>query len=138
MRISDEPLNAAKALESSFVPRRANIKTSDVLEWGPTPGCPGCIRANRGGGPKIKHTEECRKRFEAFMKQMGDRRMERQDERIKREAERRMEGRDEDMEEKDDREDSWEELPSDKDMQGSQESSESVGSGAETPLGRQF
>ena len=64
------------------------------------------------------------------MRQMGDMRMERQDERIAREAEKRMEGRDEEMEEKDEREDSWEELPSDKDMQGSQESNESVRSAA--------
>ena len=51
--------------------RRPKIERKDVKNLGMTPGCPGCIAANRGSAAR-RHTEECRKRMEMGMTQAGD------------------------------------------------------------------
>ena len=39
-----------------YVRRIPKIKRDDVREWGLTPGCQGCVAANRGGPPR-NHTQ---------------------------------------------------------------------------------
>ena len=68
------------------------------------------------------------------MRDMGDMRMERQDERINKEAERRMEGENVGMEEKDEREDGWEEVEMPEVIEVESESEEKRDSGMETPI----
>jgi len=61
--------------------RRPNIQMKDVKNLGMTPGCPGCVAANRGSAAR-KHTEECRKRMETGMAQARDPRIYRYNQRI--------------------------------------------------------
>jgi hypothetical protein len=61
--------------------RRPKIERRDVRNLGMTPGCPGCVAANRGSAAR-RHTEECRKRMETGMGQAGDPRIDRYNQRI--------------------------------------------------------
>ena len=46
------------------MPRRPYLKSSDFIKFGFSHGCPGCIWAQNGNGPRRGHDESCRKRME--------------------------------------------------------------------------
>ena len=68
--------------------RRAGIRREDVMEFGATPGCPGCTAANRG--LRRNHNDTCRKRMEGFMANFGDVRIDMYAKRVAEEAERQV------------------------------------------------
>ena len=49
------------------VPRRVKIGRTDLIKYGSTIGCPGCIAQNRGG--TANHNERCRDRIEKLIMQ---------------------------------------------------------------------
>ena len=51
--------------------RNFKIFQKDVIEMGPSQGCPGC-KAALGEGRNRIHTDECRKRFEDMLAERGD------------------------------------------------------------------
>ena len=59
---TDEPKMIPEPEEKEVVRRRAGIRKEDVMEFGATPGCPGCTAANRG--LRRNHNDMCRKRLE--------------------------------------------------------------------------
>ena len=61
----DEPRRTPEPEEQEVVRRRAGIRKEDVMEFGATPGCPGCTAANRG--LRRNHNDTCRKRMEGKM-----------------------------------------------------------------------
>ena len=69
--------------EREITRRRVFIRTVDVKQYGGSPDCPGCdwVKRNKRG-PKREHTEKCRERMNEFMRQAGDRRLERYEENI--------------------------------------------------------
>ena len=76
----DEELRLAPmpedARHGSHEKRRFNIKGEDVTRHGRTLGCPGC-RAAIGIGSNMRHSDECRQRFEDILVKLGDPRIER-------------------------------------------------------------
>ena len=58
----EEPLKAPEIREAK--PRRIYIVKSDLDKYDYTPGCKGCIAANRGQ-VSVPHNEQCRLRIEA-------------------------------------------------------------------------
>ena len=71
----DEPRRIPEPEDKEVVRRRAGIKKEDVMEFGGTPGCQGCLAANRG--MRRNHNDTCRKRMEGFMAKYGDARIDR-------------------------------------------------------------
>ena len=67
-------------------PRRTYLKARDFCKHGWTAGCEGCRRLKAGNMGARPHTEECRRRMEAILKEEGDprwvRAKERGDERV--------------------------------------------------------
>ena len=61
--------------------RRLKILKQDVTRFGMTPGCGGCQAANRGG-PARNHSEECRKRITEELRNSGDIRFEKEQEKM--------------------------------------------------------
>ncbi len=57
------------AKEPEIEVRVAYIYRGDIDKHGPTPRCPGCAAALKGGKYRAKHTDECRKRFEELIGQ---------------------------------------------------------------------
>ena len=59
-----------------FFRRRIRITRDDVKHAGMTPGCEGCVAANRGITSR-PHSEECRMKMEEYMSKRQDKRIER-------------------------------------------------------------
>ena len=55
-------------------PCRARITKEDLLRFGTTQGCPGCIGANRGG-TSANHRDECHTRIEKALRDSGSRKV---------------------------------------------------------------
>ena len=85
---TDEPKRTPEPEEKEVVRRRAGIRKEDVMEFGATPGCPGCTAANRG--LRRNHNDTCRKRMEGLMTRFGDVRIDRYAKRVAEEAERQV------------------------------------------------
>ena len=60
--LAEEPVIKAPVTRESTT-RRLYIVKDDIKKYNLTPGCKGCIAANRGT-TAIQHNEECRKRIE--------------------------------------------------------------------------
>ena len=61
--------------------RRLRINKKDIEKFGMTPGCDGCRAANRGA-PARNHNEDCRKRITEELREIGDQRVEREQEKL--------------------------------------------------------
>ena len=67
-RQSEIPTKSAE-----IIPRRLYVKPADFVRHGFTQGCPGCVCARTGIGPKRNHSEICRQRLEAeIVKDLSD------------------------------------------------------------------
>ena len=86
-----EPVRVPEPEEKEAIRRRAGIQKEGVMEFGGTPGCPGCTAANRG--LRRNHKDACRKRMDGFMARFGDVRIERYAKRVAEEAERQVKRR---------------------------------------------
>ena len=85
-KVEGDPPKVEEPRPKEYARRRPNITRDDVRDWGLTPGCPGCIAANRNGPPR-GHTQACRDRMEGFMATKGDERVERFAKRLAEEVE---------------------------------------------------
>ena len=72
---------------------RVRIDREDVMRFGATAGCPGCIAVNRGD-PHKQHTDECRLRLEGELRRAGSKKMKRADDRINESIAKRLEAQD--------------------------------------------
>ena len=64
-------------------PRAIYIQKEDLERWGYTSNCHRCLHIRHGRkGHGIRHSEECRRRIEAELRQVGDRRVERVEDRV--------------------------------------------------------
>ena len=70
--------------------RRIRITRDDVKLAGMTPGCEGCVAANRGIASRPRN-EECRMRMEEHMSKRQDERVERYGKRLAEEVEKQVE-----------------------------------------------
>ena len=73
-----------------FYRRIIRITRDDVRQAGMTPGCEGCVAANRGIASR-PHSEECRMRMEEHMSKRQDKRVERYEKRLAEEVEKQVE-----------------------------------------------
>ena len=81
----DEPRRILEPEDKEVVRIRAGTNNEDVMEFGGTPGCQGCLAANRG--MRRNHNGACRKRMEGFMAKCGDVRIDRYAKRLAEETE---------------------------------------------------
>ena len=82
------PRQLIEGEESDFSVRRMRITREFIRKVGFAIGCPGCRAVNRGQ-PAVNHNEECRRRVEGMLREQGNEKILRSDERIK---ERKNEG----------------------------------------------
>ena len=82
----DDPMRIPEPVQREVIMMRAKITKGDITKYGGTPGCHGCIAANRG--ITRDHSETCRKRMEGFMARHGDTMLEKYEERLVKESER--------------------------------------------------
>ena len=68
--------------EKDFIVRRMRITREFIRKAGFTNGCPGCRAVNRGQ-PAVNHNEECSSRIEGMLREAGNEKVLRADERIK-------------------------------------------------------
>ena len=76
------PIQLIDGEESDFIVRRMRITRELIRKVGFTIGCPGCRAVNRGQ-PAVNHNEECRRRIEGMLREEGNEKVLRSDERIK-------------------------------------------------------
>ena len=74
--------------EKDFIVRRMRITREFIRKVGFTIGCQGCRAVNRGQSA-VNHNEECRRRIEGMLREEGDEKALRSDERIRERSEER-------------------------------------------------
>ena len=89
-----EPSEGGRVLEepkrAELLGRRVRIAKEDLLKFGHTQGCPGCVALNRGE-PHKNHNEECMLRIEEELRRAGSKKMVEADRRLTEEVARRIE-----------------------------------------------
>ena len=66
-KVGDPPMPVEVGIDKEISRRRAGLTNDDIMTHGLTPGCPGCLAANRG--IMRNHNDTCRRRIEGLMAQ---------------------------------------------------------------------